>query len=149
MEHAYLEKIVHSFVAAERKDRLKGLLESKKRYPDFLDELLHDSRHIDAAVIEVLVGSDRLLEGVAARMAALGVSGKAYLVVNCGVHDDGVIDDVEVLLQACVGSMTDCLVYSWTSNVAYYEGHESFGYIYRKKETQGRTNKGLDVASLS
>lgn len=141
MEPAYLEKIVHSFVAAERKDRLKSLLQSKKRYSDFLDELLHDSRHIDPAVIEVLVGSDRLLEGVVARMAALGVSGKAYLVGNCGVHDDGAIDDVEVLLQACVGSMKDCLLYSWTSNVGYYEGHEGFGYIYRKKETQGRTKR--------
>jgi hypothetical protein len=141
MEHVYLEKIVHSFVAAERRDRLKSLLQSKKRYSDFLEGLLHDSRHLDAAVIEVLVGRDRLLEGVIARMAALGVSGKAYLVGNCGVHDDGVIDDVEVLLQGCVGSMTDCLVYSWTSNIAYYEGHEGFGCIYRKKETQGRAKR--------
>jgi hypothetical protein len=137
METAYLDEIVHSFVAADRKDRLKSFLHSKKRYPDFLDELLHDARHIDSDVIKVLVGRDRLLEGVVARMKALGATGKAYLVGNCGKYDDGEVDDLEALLRSCVGSMTDSLVYSWTSNVAYHEGHEGFGYIYRNPKTQG------------
>jgi hypothetical protein len=141
MELAYLEEIIDSFVTAERKDRLKSLLHSKKRYPDFLDELLHDARHIHSGVIEVLAGRDRLLEGVVARMRALGVTGNAYLVGNCGKFDDGVVDDLETLLRSCVGSMTDSLVYSWTSNVAYYEGHEGFGYIYRNPKSQGRTKR--------
>ena len=139
METAYLEKIVDAFVAKERRDRIHGFLRSQKRYSKFLDELLHDARHIDSDVIEVLIGDDRLLDGVVARMKALGVFGKAYLVGSCGQYTDGSVGDFEELLRNCVGSMTDSLVYSWTSNVAYYEGHEGFGYIYREPEKQGRT----------
>ena len=111
----------------ERQERLRSFLNSKKRYSDFLDELLHDARHIDSEVIEILTGNVRSVDGVVARMKALGVKGQAYLVGDCGPFSDGHVADIDTLLTACVGSMCDCMVYSRVSNVAYYEGHQGFG----------------------
>lgn len=130
MNPDYVETVIHSFVRKERRARLREFLRSKKRYGDFLSELLHDARHIDPEVIYVLPSSERGLESISKRLQKSGVKGLGYLLGDCDQTPDGAIDDFFCLLCKCVGSKTDSMVYSPSSNVAYYEGHEGFGYLY-------------------
>jgi hypothetical protein len=105
-------------------------LHSKKRYGQFLDELLHDSRHIDLGVLYTVPSTHRDVDRIAAILRRAGVQGDGYLVGCCHTIEDGTIGDFYELLMHCCSSMTDSLVFSTKSEIAYYEGHEGFGYIY-------------------
>lgn len=132
MNHEYLNALVKAFVAPAKQSRLLTFLGSSRRYPDFLDGLLHDPRYFDPDVVEVLPGNQRSLSDVSARLSQLGANRQAYLVGDCRPYLDGHVGPLDQLLAACVGSMTDSLVYCWQNNVAYYEGHEGFGYILHR-----------------
>lgn len=134
VNHDYLNALVKSFVLPSKQSRLLTFLSSTRRYPDFLDGLLHDPRYFDPNVVEVLLGNQRSLPEVRTRMSTLGAKGQAYLVGDCAPFEDGRTGPLDELLAACVGSVTDSLVYCWRTNVAYYEGHEGFGYILHRPE---------------
>lgn len=130
MEQQILERIVELFVVPTRKQRLLGFLRSKKRYPQFLDELLHDARHIDSSVLYKVPSTYRDVDHIAAILRSAGVQGDGYIVGSSHTIEDGTAGEFYELLKHCCGSMTDCLVFSTKSEIAYYEGHEGFGYIY-------------------
>jgi hypothetical protein len=131
MNQEHLTAIVNTFVLPSRRARLLEFLVSKRRYPDFLDNLLHDSRYLNPQVIVELPGNERSVDAVLAHLRALGGGDEAYLVGHCAELEDGQTGSLRTLLEACVGSMDDALVYCPRAKVAYYEGHEGFGYILR------------------
>lgn len=132
MNREYLAAIVNTFVLPSRRARLLALSSSKRRYADFLHDLLHDPRYLDPRVIVELADNERLSAHVLARLRALGAGAEGYLVGDCGDFEDGRVAALPELLEVCVGSMQDALVYCPGSRVAYYEGHEGFGYILRQ-----------------
>jgi hypothetical protein len=131
MNKEYLTRIVQTFVLPNRRDRFLSFMESTRRYNDFLDNLLHDPRYLDPRTIEHLSGAEKSATVVATKLRRLGARSDAYLVGHCGELEDGTRAPLNDLLEACVGSMTDCMVYCADANVAYYEGHEGFGYLLR------------------
>lgn len=133
MNQEYLTAVVNTFVLRSRRSRFLGLLTSSKRYPDFLHELLHDPRYFDPDVIVELGGNERSVDYVFAQLRALGAGSEGYLVGDCGGLEDGHVTELRTLLEACVGSQADALVYCPDAMAAYYEGHEGFAYILRRK----------------
>ena len=129
-EQPILARIIELFVLPARRQRLMGFLHAQKRYSQFLDELLHDARHIDSRILYEIPSDHREVDEVAAILRQAGVQGEAYLVGHCGPLEDGARGDFYELLKHCCGSMTDSLVFSISSEIAYYEGHEGFGYLY-------------------
>jgi hypothetical protein len=132
MNREYLTTFVNNFVVSNRRARFLEFLASERRYPDFLDGLLHDPRHFDPQVIVELPGKEHTARHVLSRLKALGGGDEAYLVGDCGEFEDGHVGNLETLLRSCVGSMEDALVYCLKGNVAYYEGHEGFRLILRR-----------------
>lgn len=130
MEQEIVARIIQLFVLPERRHRLMGFLHSQKRYTQLLDELLHDARYIDSRILYEIPSNHRDVDKVASMLKKAGVQGEAYLVGHCGPLEDGTRGDFYELLKHCCGSMTDSLVFSTGSEIAYYEGHEGFGYIY-------------------
>ena len=130
MEQEIVARIIQLFVLPARRQRLMGFLHSQKRYSQLLDELLHDARHIDSQILFEIPSDHREVDEVAEILRKAGVQGEAYLVGHCGPLEDGARDDFYELLKHCCGSMTDSLVFSTSSEIAYYEGHEGFGYLY-------------------
>jgi len=129
-EQPILARIIELFVLPARRQRLMGFLHAQKRYSKFLDELLHDARHIDSRILYEIPSDHREVDEVAAILRQAGVQGEAYLVGHCGPLEDGARGDFYELLKHCCGSMTDSLVFSISSEIAYYEDHEGFGYLY-------------------
>lgn len=131
MNTEYLITFVNSFVIRNRRARFLEFLASKRRYNDFLNELLHDPRHFDPRVIVELPGNEQTIHHVLSQLRALGGGETAYMVGDCGEFEDGHTGNLETLLHTCIGSMEDALVYCLKGNVAYYEGHEGFRLILR------------------
>ena len=131
MNQEYLRAIVNTFVLRSRRSRFLGFLASTKRYSDLLHELLHDPRNFDPDVIVQLLGNERSVDHVFAQLRALGAGPEGYLMGDCGNFEDGHVAKLRSLLEVCVGSMEDALVYCPDAMAAYYEGHEGFAYILR------------------
>jgi hypothetical protein len=131
MNPEYLTAIVNNFVLRSQRSRFLAFLASRKRYPDFLHDLLHDPRHFAPDVILQLRGNERSSDYVFAQLRTLGAGPEGYLLGDCGEFEDGHVDKLRTLLDACVGSMDDALVYCPDASAAYYEGHEGFGLILR------------------
>lgn len=130
MEQEIVARIIQLFVLPARRQRLMGFLHAQKRYSQLLDELLHDARHIDSRILYEILSDHREVDKVAEILRKAGVQGEAYLVGHCRTLEDGARGDFYELLKHCCGSMTDSLVFSTSSEIAYYEGHEGFGYLY-------------------
>lgn len=130
MEQKILARIIELYVLPARRQRLMGFLYSQKRYSQLLDELLHDARHFDSRILFKIPSDHREVDKVATILQKAGVQGEAYLVGRCGSLEDGSRGDFYELLKLCYGSMTDSLVFSINSEIAYYEGHQGFGYLY-------------------
>ena len=132
MNTEYLDKIIDTFVVKQKRPRLRELYASSRRYLQFQIELLHDPRNFDPTIVERLAPIDQNPAGVYRILRAYGADDIAYLVGDCDPYDDGTIGPLRDLVEACVDSQDDALVYCPSANVAYYEGHESFRYILRR-----------------
>jgi hypothetical protein len=131
MNADYLNRIIDTYVIRNKRPRLRELMASSKRYAQFLDELLHDPRNFDAACVDRLAADQRTVDAVLRRLRGLETGDTAYMVGDCRKYDDGATGPLRELLDDCVGSETDALVYCPSANAAYYEGHEGFGYLLR------------------
>jgi hypothetical protein len=106
-EQPILARIIELFVLPARRQRLMGFLHAQKRYSQFLDELLHDARHIDSRILYEIPSDHREVDKVAEILRQAGVQGEAYLVGHCGPLEDGARGEFYELLKHCCGSMTD------------------------------------------
>ena len=129
MNREYLNNIIDSYVVRKKRPRFRELMAASRRYSQFLDELLHDPRNFEAATVYKLADDERTVGAVLRLLRALGANDNAYIVGDCRTYDDGATGVLHRLLEDCVGSQTEALVYCPSANVAYYEGHEGFGYI--------------------
>lgn len=137
MDRDYLTAIVNGFVLPSRRSRFLAFLASNKRYRDFLHGLLHDPRNFDPEVIVRLRSGERSSDFVFSQLRRLGAGQEGYLVGDCGELHDGHLAGLKEILDVCVGSMDDALVYAPQASVAYYEGHEGFAYILRARRASG------------
>jgi len=107
MEQQILERIVELCVVPARKQRLLGFLRSKKRYPQFLDELLHDARHdarhIDSRVLYKVPSRNRDVDHSVAILRTAGVQGYGYVVCCSHTIEDGTVGEFYELLKHCCG----------------------------------------------
>lgn len=75
-----LTEIINLFVIKQKRSRLLGFLESKKRYDDFLWELLHDPRNFDPKCIIQLPQQEQTPEIILQNLYKLGARNKCYIV---------------------------------------------------------------------
>ena len=127
-----LAEIVKLFVAKEKQSRFLEFLSSTKRYVDFQDELLNDPRHFDPDCIIEIPGNEHTFEGILNRLKSMGAGNQAYL-LSGNWDSDGTTGKLEELLLPVVGNGGDDLVYCVSSRLAFYEGHENWRYILRRK----------------
>lgn len=64
MEREYLEEIIGLFISKERRGRFHDLLSTKRRYDDFLDDMLNDPRYFDSECIIELPGNEQYAEEI-------------------------------------------------------------------------------------
>jgi len=132
MNTKYLEDIVINFVRKDRRDRLLGFLSTPKRYDDFLEALLRDDRFFDKDCIVKLRADEQNPASVHQAITRLGASGKCY-VASLDVDLDGQILDLHKVLEKVVGTSSESLVYVPNGPAGYFEGHEGWRMILRRK----------------
>jgi hypothetical protein len=125
-----LTSIVSSFVQKERRNRFYDLLASKKRYDDFLDDLLRDPRYFEADCIVETASAEQSAANMLRQMKKLG-AGKEVYVASSELGLDGRFLDIEYALNTIVGSGSESLIFCPVSRCGYYEGHENWRYILR------------------
>ena len=131
MNTEYLNRIIDTYVIRKKRPRFRELMASRRRYSQFLDELLHDPRNFEPASLYKLAAGERNVDAVLRLLRAVGADDNAYMVGDCRRYDDSAGGTLRGLLEDCVGSQADALVYCPSANAAYYEGHEGFGYLLR------------------
>ncbi len=131
MNTEYLNRIIDTYVVDKKRQRLRELMTSRRRYGQFLDELLHDPRNFEAVRLYKLAANERNVDAVLRLLRGVGADDHGYMVGDCRRHEDGAMGSLHGLLEECIGSQTDALVYCPAANAAYYEGHEGFGYLLR------------------
>lgn len=130
VDKSILTEIVNSFVLKERRNRLLDFLESKKRYDDFLWELLHEPRNLDPKCIVELPVREQATEIILRKLRKLGAGDNCYIASR--VYDlDGVLESLTKILPSIVDSGSDTMIYCIGNSLGYYEGHESWRYILR------------------
>jgi hypothetical protein len=120
-----LTEIIKLFVIKEKQTRFLEFIESPKRYNDFVGELLRDPRNLKFELITEVPNNQQEFKEIAAKLKELGAKDKAYFVSN-NYEDDGKIGKLEEILSLICD---EGFVYCLDTNLAYYEGHESWRYI--------------------
>ncbi len=126
----FLREVIQLFVLKSRRNRFIELLENKRRYEDFLKNLLHDPRYLDPESVIKLSGQERAPKAVFDALQKLGAGKMGYL-VSLELQQDGYIGELKAILSKIVQSGDETLVYCPEGRVGYYEGHEGFSYILR------------------
>ena len=122
-----LMRVIKLFVVKEKQIRFLEFIESRKRYDDFLDELLNDPRNLKRDCIIEIPNNEQSREIIAKKLRQLGAGKKAYLISNDD-EIDGYIGDLEEVIAL---AQIEGLIYCLESNLGYYEGHENWRYILR------------------
>lgn len=125
-----LNSIVSSFIQKERRNRFYDLLASKKRYDDFLDNLLRDPRYFDPDCIVETASAEQTSAKFLTELRKLG-AGKEVYIASSEINLDGRFLDLECSLRTIVGSGSETLIFCPISRSGYYEGHENWRYILR------------------
>ena len=129
MNVEFLTTIIETFIPPQKQARLLNFLWSDRRYTQLLHELLNDPRIFIPRTRTLLAEDERSVDAIYQRLHLLGADDLAYLVGDCPDYEDGATADLRTLLEACVGSEQDALIYCPTANAAYYEGHQGFPYL--------------------
>lgn len=120
---------IRHFVQKERQKRYLALAESPKRYGDFVNDLLHDGRHLEHRKMRRLHKAS--LSIISQDLHALG-AGKTCYVLAAGPFDATQQEmNTAAALLAVVGSARDCLLFFPEALLAYYENHEGEQYILK------------------
>lgn len=122
-----LTEIINLFVVREKCARFLEFIESKKRYDDFLSELLNDARNFKPECLINLPGTQHTPEGILQNLNKSGAGSKAYLLCD-NKEFDGATGNLDEILSL-VGA--EYLVYCLNSRLAYYVGHNADHYILR------------------
>lgn len=120
-----LTEIIKLFVIKEKQLRFLDFIESPKRYPDFLDELLNDPRNLKEELIIEAPNNQQDTDSIVKMLKKLGAKNKAYL-VSQNDENDGKIGNLEEVIDL-IG--TEGFAYCLDTKLAYYEGHENWRYI--------------------
>lgn len=130
MEREYLEEIINLFISKERRGRFRDLLSTKRRYDDFLEDLLRDPRYYEPACIVEIPGNEQTAGRIYQKLIDLGAGPRCYI-ASTDWDLDGRILDLEPAITEIAETMSESLVYSMGTKLAYYEGHEGWRYILR------------------
>lgn len=133
MERGYLEEIIDAFISKERRSRFRDLLASKRRYDDFLEDLLDDPRYFDRECIVEIPGNEQTAERIFQKLIGLGAGPKCYI-VSMESELDGKVMDLELAVSEIAGTMSESLIYCIGAKLGYYEGHEGWRYILRSRK---------------
>jgi hypothetical protein len=130
MEREYLEEIINLFISKKRRERFRDLLSTKHRYDDFLEDLLGDPRYLEPTCIIELPGNQQFAEVIYQKLIDLGAGPRCYI-ASTDSDLDGRILDLGPAISEIAETMSESLIYSLGTKLAYYEGHEGWRYILR------------------
>lgn len=128
----YLTEIINLFVVKEKQSRFLDLMNSPKRYNDFLDELLNDPRNLTPDCLIEIPNNKQDREIILNRLQKLGASNQAY-VVSLDWDVDGKFGNLQEIILSEAGYSIGTIIYCVRSSLGYYEDHESFRYILQAK----------------
>jgi hypothetical protein len=126
-----VDAIVQLFVKKDKRERILSLAGKPKRRDDFRDDLLHDTRSLDPAVLAPLAAGASA-ESVVKALRAKGAGDRAYCISTLSE-----VDDLELSLAEAMKIVfdrdRDTLVFPIGSSVAYYENHDGDKYVLHRK----------------
>jgi hypothetical protein len=117
------ERLVALFAKKEKRERLTFL--ASKRWSDFCDALLHDTRNLDPTKMTRIATTDRAAIVVQLRAKA---DSQAFCVSAIPEIDAQELPLAKAL-EACVGRERDTIVFVTATERAYYENHEGERFV--------------------
>ncbi|MBL8181658.1 MAG: hypothetical protein JNL64_08560 [Blastocatellia bacterium] len=123
-----IAQIISLFVVDSKGDRFTELASNKKRYDDFLWELLNDPRNLRSGIVTDVskgpYGSDEILK----MLLQMGAKPDVF-VLSLSDSMDRRRMALSDALREVIGYQIGSIVYSVGTNLGFYEGHEGWKFI--------------------
>lgn len=132
MNEPHLRDFINHLVWAKRRERFLEMLEKPAKYADRMYELLRDTRYFEPTAILEIPSKQQHPPFVLEEMQRFGAGPKCY-VLSTDDEQDGQIKNLRVAIDEVVGSQAETLLYCWVGKVAYFEGHEGFRVLLKRR----------------